>query len=383
VNRAVFLDRDGVINDVVFRDGAPASPRTLNEFALCEGVAEPLQLLADAGFLLFGVSNQPDVARGLLDSELVTRMGDLIRAKLPIEAVHACTHDDADLCDCRKPRPGLIRSIAEQNGIALSESYVIGDSWKDVEAGRRAGCQTILLRRPYNEGIDADHVAGDLAEAADLVLAGSVSRRDDDHTGEYLSEVQAIAAALDTDAIKRLVEALVALRARGGRLFLMGVGGSAANASHAANDFRKIVDLESYCLTDNVAELTARVNDDGWDSAYAAWLQGSRVCGRDAVLVMSVGGGSPEQGISTALIHAIDTARRAGATILGIVGRDGGYTARVADVCVVVPVVNPSRVTPHTEAFQAVVWHLVVSHPALCAHGMTWETIQREDEAVE
>ena len=125
------------------------------------------------------------------------------------------------------------------------------------------------------------------------------------------------------------------------------------------------------------------MNDDGWETAYAAWLKGSRISGRDGVLVMSVGGGSIERGISTSLVHAIDTARRAGATVLGIVGRDGGYTARVADVCVVVPSVNPSRVTPHTEAFQAVVWHLVVSHPSLRAHEMTWETIQQNDKAVE
>ncbi len=381
--RAVFLDRDGVINEVVVRDGVPSSPRTLDEFILFESLDESLRRLSDGGFRLFVVSNQPDVARGLLDPDVLTRMSDRICSKLPIEAVHACTHDDRDLCDCRKPRPGLIHNIAEQHDIELAESYVIGDSWKDVEAGRRAGCRAILLRRSYNDGIEADHVVADMVEASDLVLSGSLRAQEDSHATEYLHEVQAIATALDTAVLRHLVDALISLRDRGGRLFLLGVGGSAANASHAANDFRKIAGLEAYCLTDNVAELTARVNDDGWESAYAAWLKGSRISGRDGVLVMSVGGGSTERGVSISLVHAIDTARRAGATVLGIVGRDGGYTARVADVCVVVPSVNPSRVTPHTEAFQAVVWHLVVSHPALRAHEMTWETIQQNDKAVE
>ena len=174
-------------------------------------------------------------------------MGDRILATLPIEAVQTCTHDDADVCDCRKPKPGLIRSIAGQYDIVLPDSYVIGDGWKDIEAGRRAGCRTILLRRSYNKGIEADHVVSDMVEASDLVLSGTPSPRDDSHTTEYLGEVQAIAAALDTAALGRLVDALVGLRGRGGRLFLLGVGGSAANASHAANDFRKITGIEAYC----------------------------------------------------------------------------------------------------------------------------------------
>ena len=383
MSRAVFLDRDGVINEIVMRDGKPASPRTLDEFALCAGIDEPLRRLVDAGFRLFAVSNQPDVARGLLEAEVVAQMADRVRATLPVEAVHTCPHDDSDLCPCRKPRPGLFREIAEQQQIALAASYVIGDGWKDVQAGSRAGCRTILLQRPYNDGITADHVVGDVAAAADLILSDVPADRADLHVTEYLREVRAIAEALDAATVVRLVDELVALRARRGRLFLLGVGGSAANASHAANDFRKICGIEAYCATDNVAELTARVNDDGWDTAYSAWLKGSRVSGRDAVLIMSVGGGSAERGVSNSLVQAIDAARQAGATVLGIVGRDGGYTARVADECIVVPPVNPSRVTPHTEAFQAVVWHMLVSHPALCAHEMTWEGLQRKGAADE
>jgi D-sedoheptulose 7-phosphate isomerase len=192
----------------------------------------------------------------------------------------------------------------------------------------------------------------------------------------YLKEVTAIAAALDREAIGRIVEGLIKLRAAGGRLFFLGVGGSAANASHAVNDFRKIAGIESYAPTDNVAELTARVNDEGWDSSYARWLAGSRLARGDAVFVLSVGGGDPDRNVSANLVQALRLAKRRGARIYGIVGRDGGYAAQVADACVIVPTVNPATVTPHSEAFQAVVWHLIVSHPALIVHEMKWESIR-------
>jgi len=339
-----------------------------------------LPQLAAAGFRLFVVTNQPDVARGMLDPDVLALCHERLQTALPIEAVHVCPHDDHDACDCRKPKPGLIHRIAGDVGVTLSDSYVIGDSWKDVEAGRAAGCHTILLRRSYNTGTDADHVVASLAEAVRVVLADMPSNPHD-HIASYLREVQQIADSLDRSAIERLVNALVAVRARGGRLFLLGVGGSAANASHATNDFRKIAAIEAYCPSDNVAELTARINDEGWDTAYAGWLAQSRIGSRDAVLVFSVGGGSLERGVSTTLVRAIDTAREAGATVLGVVGRDGGYTATVADVCVVVPTVNAARVTPHTEAFHAVVWHLLVSHPTLQARGTTWETLDQTARA--
>ena len=196
------------------------------------------------------------------------------------------------------------------------------------------------------------------------------------YTTDYLAEVREIATRLDRVAIDRLVDFLVALRQRGGRLFLLGVGGSAGNASHAVNDFRKIVGIEAYTPVDNVSELTARVNDDGWDSVFAEWLKGSRLRADDAVLVFSVGGGDLERNISANLVHALDYAKRVGAGIGGIVGRNGGYTARVADACVVVPTVNPETVTPHAEAFQAVIWHLLVTHPALRANAMKWESVR-------
>jgi D-sedoheptulose 7-phosphate isomerase len=194
---------------------------------------------------------------------------------------------------------------------------------------------------------------------------------------DHLAEVSRIAAAIDPAAVERMVASLVAVRGRGGRLFVVGNGGGAAHASHAVCDFRKLAGLEAYAPTDNVAELTARINDEGWDGALAGWLATSRLAARDAVLVFSVGGGSRDPRISSNLVEAIEYARSVGAMILGIVGRDGGITATLAEACVLVPVVNPAAVTPHTEAFQAVIWHLLVSHPALQQHAAKWESTGR------
>ena len=196
-----------------------------------------------------------------------------------------------------------------------------------------------------------------------------------DFTKRYLDEVIGVAEGLDRKAIVRLVDGLVDVRARGGRLFILGVGGSAANASHAANDFRKIVGMEAYAPTDNVPELTARINDDGWETSFANWLRGSRLGGRDCVLVFSVGGGDAERNVSTNLVRAVEYAKSVGARVYVIAGRAGGFTAKVADVCVIIPTVNAEMVTPHTEAFQAVVWHLLVSHPRLKASPTKWESI--------
>jgi D-sedoheptulose 7-phosphate isomerase len=195
------------------------------------------------------------------------------------------------------------------------------------------------------------------------------------HAARYLAETCSIAAGLDIAAIEAMAAALAELRAAGGRLFFLGVGGSAANASHATNDFRKLAHLESYCVSDNVGELTARTNDDGWDSVFGAWLRGSRLSARDGVFVLSVGGGDAERGVSANLVHALQYAGSVGAKVFGIVGRDGGYTARVADHCVLVPTVNEAAVTPHAESFQAVIWHLLVSHPLLLQGAMKWESV--------
>lgn len=195
--------------------------------------------------------------------------------------------------------------------------------------------------------------------------------------GDYLRETIDVLGALDVQAVERLAAGLADLRGRGGRLFILGVGGSAGHAGHAVNDFRKLCGIEAYAPTDNVSELTARTNDEGWDTTFAGWLKGSHLRAGDGILVFSVGGGSAEKQVSVNIVRAIDEALLAGASIFGIVGRDGGYTAEKADVAVVVPPLFPERVTPHTEGLCAVLWHLLVSHPRLQERSTRWETVAR------
>jgi len=192
----------------------------------------------------------------------------------------------------------------------------------------------------------------------------------------FLDEAVAVIRGLDRNAIENLASLIEATRAAGGRLFILGVGGSAGNASHAVNDFRKIVGIETYAPTDNVSELTARTNDEGWSTVFDAWLRVSRLRADDMILVFSVGGGNLEKQVSPNLVTALQYAKSVGAKIGGIVGRDGGFTAKVANACVIVPVVNPDHITPHSEAFQAVVWHLLVSHPKLKAAQTKWEGVR-------
>lgn len=201
-----------------------------------------------------------------------------------------------------------------------------------------------------------------------------------DYVEMYLNEVAEIAQKIDRQAIQRTVEILKELRERRGHLFILGVGGSAANASHAVNDFRKIAQIKSYAPTDNVAELTARVNDDGWDSVFVRWLERSHLSSKDAILVFSVGGGNAEKNISMNIVHALDHAKSVGAKVVGIVSRDGGHTAKVADTCILVPVVNPDNVTAHAEAWQAVIWHAMVFHPELKMNEGKWESVQQNSK---
>ena len=196
------------------------------------------------------------------------------------------------------------------------------------------------------------------------------------YAAQHLAETRDIVAALDPALMERIVEGLAAVRERGGRLFILGVGGSAANASHAVNDFRKICGFECYAPTDNVSELTARTNDEGWATVFAEWLRGSRLNAKDGVLVFSVGGGSLEKNVSPNLVEALKLAKTVGASVFGICGKDGGYTAWVADACVIIPTVNPANITPHSEAFQGVVWHLFVSHPRLKVAQTKWESVK-------
>jgi D-sedoheptulose 7-phosphate isomerase len=193
----------------------------------------------------------------------------------------------------------------------------------------------------------------------------------------YLQQAAEIAGKIDQSTVERIVAGLIDLRERGGRLFILGVGGSAANCSHAVNDFRKLCGIETYTPVDNVSELTARTNDEGWDTVFAAWLRTSRANNKDAVLVFSVGGGDVERNVSANIVRALDEAKLRQLKIYGVVGRDGGYTKKVGDEVVVVPTVDPKTVTPHTEAFQAVVWHCLVSHPNLAIQEAKWEGLTR------
>jgi D-sedoheptulose 7-phosphate isomerase len=197
------------------------------------------------------------------------------------------------------------------------------------------------------------------------------------YIAQYLDEAAEILRQLDHSRIEQVLEVLLEVRRENGRVFFLGVGGGAGHASHAVNDFRKIAGIECYAPTDNVSELTARINDDGWETSYRNWLQGSRLRKQDAVFVFSVGGGDAERNVSANLVSALQYARDVGASICGVVGRDGGFTALAADACVLIPVVNPETITPQTESFQALVWHLLVSHPKLKTAEMKWESVVR------
>jgi len=197
-----------------------------------------------------------------------------------------------------------------------------------------------------------------------------------DYIKNYFAEVSKIAELIDKDQINKLIGELKKIKKNGGRLFFLGVGGGAANASHAVNDFRKICGFEAYTPLDNISELSARVNDEGWESIFVNWLRGSRLCEKDGVFVFSVGGGNKEKNISSNLVEALKYAKEARAKIFGIVGRDGGYTAKVANACLIIPPINSETVTPHTESFQAVVWHLIISHPEMKVSEMKWESVK-------
>jgi D-sedoheptulose 7-phosphate isomerase len=373
---AVFFDRDGVLNELLVRDGRPVSPRSPAELRIEADAPAAAARLRGAGLLLFAVTNQPDVARGQLDPADLDEMMSSIARAVRLDDYRVCPHDDADDCACRKPRAGMLTALAERWDVDLARSFLVGDTVRDVYAGRTAGCTTILVRRPYNADTSADFVVASLAEAADTIIeriTGGAAVTT--HARRYLEEAAETLRGLDEDALESMAEALAGLREAGGRIFFLGVGGSACNASHATNDFRKIAGFEAYAATDNVAELTARTNDDGWASTFREYLRGSRLSPRDAIFVLSVGGGDAARNVSPNLVAAIGHAKQVGAHVFGVVGRDGGYTARQADHCIVVPMVNAASVTPHTESFQAVVLHLLVSHPLLQRSVMKWESL--------
>jgi D-sedoheptulose 7-phosphate isomerase len=411
--RAVFLDRDGVINRYFYDTefGTVDSPATPDQFVLLAGVGEAIAEFNRMGLLVVVVSNQPGIAKGRFSRNLLDattqKMKDAVReCGGQIDAVYYCLHhpDAANSeyrasCDCRKPAPGMFLKAARDWDIDLTRSYTVGDGVGDILAGEAVGTTTIFLssKKSYvcneldDRGVKPTYYVENLRDAVPIVKRledgeaprlsthGEADKKEtasESYTRQYLDEAMAVLRMLDVESIERMAELLATVRERGGRLFLLGVGGGAGHASHAVCDFRKICGIEAYSPSDNVSELTARVNDDGWETSYASWLRGSRISAADAVLVFSVGGGDLERNISANLVRALQYTRSIGAAICGVVGRDGGFTARVADACVLVRVPNPATVTAHTEAFQALVWHLLVSHPQLKASEMKWESTE-------
>ena len=284
---------------------------------------------------------------------------------------------------------GRIQRYDKKNLVAKMEHIDYGLGVLQASVLERYPADQILdLATVYQDLLAQDQLAGyevsqrfyeigtpaGLQETRDYLLLRE--HKMSNYTEKHLAEASQIISQLDVNAIEQLVKHLVSLRQRSGRLFLLGVGGSAANCSHAVNDFRKIAGIEAYTPTDNVSELTARTNDEGWASVFVEWLKVSHLNDRDLIFVFSVGGGNAEKNVSPNLVLALQFAKQIGASVVGVVGRDGGYTAQVADACVIIPTVNPETVTPHSEAFQAVVWHLLVSHPALKAVATKWESIR-------
>lgn len=412
--KGVFLDRDGVINAYTYNAefGTIDSPAHPDQFVLTPGAAEAIARLNEHKLLVVVVSNQPGIAKGKFSRSLLDEVTGKMKRQIEeasgrLDAVYYCLHHPEGtveqyrgICDCRKPKPGLLLQAARELQIDLAQSYMVGDGIVDVLAGRQAGTRTIFVspRRGYvlseleRQNAWPNAIVSNLSEAAAWICqarnghdgqcknghrkSSSASNHLTNYTGQYLQEATEILKLLDQDSIERMADLLSEVRGREGRLFLLGVGGGAGHASHAACDFRKIAGIEAYAPSDNVSELTARVNDEGWDTCYVNWLRGSHLKAKDAVLVFSVGGGDVTKNVSANLVRALEYAKQIGTTICGVVGRDGGFTREVADACSIIPTVNSTTITPHTEAFQALVWHLLVSHPKLKTAEMKWESLR-------
>lgn len=412
--KGVFLDRDGVINSYAYNAefGTIDSPAHPDQFVLTSGAAEAIAKLNKQELVVVVVSNQPGIAKGKFSCSLLEEVTEKMNHQIQqadgrLDAVYYCLHHPEGAleqyrvaCECRKPKPGLLLQAARELQIDLAQSYMVGDGIVDVLAGRQAGTKTLFVgpRKGYvlseleRQNAWPNAIVSNLSEAAEWICqaqngknghgqngkrkSSSASSSSTNYTGQYLEEATEILKLLDQESIERMADLLLQLREREGRLFLLGVGGGAGHASHAACDFRKIAKIEAYAPSDNVSELTARVNDEGWDTCYVNWLRGSHLKAKDMVLVFSVGGGDVKKNVSANLVRALEYAKQLGTTICGVVGRDGGFTREVGDACSVVPTVNPATITPHTEAFQALVWHLLVSHPKLKAAEMKWESLQ-------
>ena len=376
LNRVVVDPEHGTID----------SPLHPDQVRMVPGAAEAARSLCEAGYALAIVSNQPAAAKGKttrqnLEAVNAAVVAELARAGARVGGSYLCFHRHEDGCDCRKPRPGLLaQALAANPDCAAASSWMVGDGVTDVQAGYRAGVRSAYVGarkcdacRVFEElETTPEWWGGDLAAFA-AHLRGSETTMET-FTESYLQESVELIRKIDARAVEAVAKGLAEVRERRGRLFILGVGGSAGHAGHAVNDFRKICGFESYAPTDNVSELTARINDEGWDSCFEGWLKGSRLGPADGVLVFSVGGGNREKNVSMNLVRALEHATSVGARVYGIVGKDGGHTAQVANACILVPVVSQERITPHTEGFCAVLWHLLVSHPALKVNQTKWES---------
>jgi D-sedoheptulose 7-phosphate isomerase len=385
----VLLDRDGVLNSLVVdpEQGTADSPLHPSQVAVPPGVPEALGELCRAGYTLRIVTNQPAAAKGKTTRENLEAVHRAVVEHCQsrgarIASSHICFHRHEDGCSCRKPKTGLLEEALQAHAPTRPATcWMVGDGIADIQAGSALGLPTAFVgpRKPEIAAILAERSAApslwveQLGSLPSRLVAMSTGPKS--FAASFLDETAAILRALEPALVDRLAEGLARVRDRGGRLFILGVGGSAGHASHAVNDFRKLCGFEAYAPTDNVSELTARTNDEGWETVFAEWLQTSRLGARDGLLVFSVGGGDREKNVSANLVSAIERARAVGAGVFGIVGRDGGFTAKSADAAVVIPPLWPERITPHTEGLCAVLWHLLVSHPRLQRNATKWESV--------
>ncbi len=377
--------------ETYFREG-PGNPR-LNAFEIlfsydggaagitkrlgtAGAIRQALPLLGERFAVIYGDSWLPIDFRAVLESyeetaERFSTLMTVIRSgKEQSNARFNAATEIVELYDKKNPTSDMQHI---DYGLSVYSAEIFQrDAWRDLDD--LSDVQRELTKAGEVKGWETQIPYEEVGSHLGLTSFSAYVERTMNFSHTYLEEVATIARELDAEKIEKIAEELVQLRERGGRLFFLGVGGSAANASHAVNDFRKIAGIECYAPTDNVSELTARTNDEGWASVFVAWLQVSRITNKDAIFVLSVGGGNLEKNISPNLVAAVDLCKSVGARVLGIVGRDGGYTAKWGDAVVIVPTVSADRVTPHSEAFQGVVWHLLVSHPKLKAVETKWES---------
>ena len=359
MNKAIFVDRDGVLNNL----GLKKTIYYPTQFIIADGVKETLPILQSYGYKTIVITNQPEIARGTLTLTQLDEIHKEMSENLNIDDIFTCPHDDSDNCRCRKPEVGLLTSAAKKYNLDLTECYMVGDRNSDIRAGKNAGCTTIIIDKMYNQSVSADHRISEFSQILGIV---------DYFTVNYLREISVAALSISKNKIAKLINVILQVKKEKGRIFFLGVGGGAGNASHAVCDFRKLAKIDSYFLFDNTSELTARVNDDGWRSSFVNSLKISNLTEKDCVFVFSVGGGNEEKGVSQNIIEVLKLAKVQGSKIVGVVGREEGYTQEVADVCLTVPNFNTNLLTPSTESFQSIIWHLIVSHPLIKADNPVW-----------